>query len=151
MAKPRIYLPGSKTAVILLAFSASLGWAASRVVPSATGWPLCADPSIWTLVEAKPGEVGTASGIPEEHLLRRVVIYSPARTAAQQGSGKVERWKINFLSTHKYVLGTSMATLIYANVGDSALSVDNEEAAKAFAERHGWEYVVSFAGPRLNN
>lgn len=32
----------------------------------------------------------------------------------------------------------------YANVGDAALSFDSEEAAKAFAERHGWEYVVCF-------
>jgi hypothetical protein len=30
----------------------------------------------------------------------------------------------------------------YAHVGDSALGFDSEEAAKAFAERHGWEYVV---------
>lgn len=30
----------------------------------------------------------------------------------------------------------------YANVGDSALSFDSEEAAKSFAERHGWNYVV---------
>lgn len=33
----------------------------------------------------------------------------------------------------------------YANVGDSALSFDSEEAAKAFAEKHGWEYVVMLA------
>ena len=32
----------------------------------------------------------------------------------------------------------------YANVGDSALSFDSEESAKAFAERHGWDYVVCF-------
>lgn len=31
----------------------------------------------------------------------------------------------------------------YANVGDSALSFDSEEAAKEFAERHGWHYTVS--------
>lgn len=30
----------------------------------------------------------------------------------------------------------------YANVGDSALSFDSVEAAKAFAEKHGWEYSV---------
>jgi NADH dehydrogenase (ubiquinone) Fe-S protein 4 len=30
----------------------------------------------------------------------------------------------------------------YAHVGDSALDFDSEEAAKEFAERHGWEYVV---------
>ena len=30
----------------------------------------------------------------------------------------------------------------YANVGDAALSFDSEEAAKEFAEKHGWEYTV---------
>lgn len=30
----------------------------------------------------------------------------------------------------------------YANVGESALTFDDEEAAKSFAERHGWHYVV---------
>ncbi|CAN1342998.1 NADH dehydrogenase [ubiquinone] iron-sulfur protein 4, mitochondrial [Linum perenne] len=55
------------------------------------------------LVEAKPGEIGMVSGIPTEHLRRRVVIYSPARTATQQGSGKLGKWKINFVSTQKYV------------------------------------------------
>ncbi|KAF5766707.1 putative NADH:ubiquinone reductase (H(+)-translocating) [Helianthus annuus] len=55
------------------------------------------------LVEVNPGEVGVISGIPQEQLRRRVLIYSPARTATQQGSGKVGKWKINFLSTQKYV------------------------------------------------
>lgn len=32
----------------------------------------------------------------------------------------------------------------YAHVGDSALDFDTEEAAKEFAARHGWEYVVCF-------
>ncbi|KAJ8769395.1 hypothetical protein K2173_002599 [Erythroxylum novogranatense] len=53
------------------------------------------------LVEVKPGEIGMVSGNPEEHLRRTVVIYSPARTASQQGAGKVGRWKINFISTQK--------------------------------------------------
>lgn len=31
----------------------------------------------------------------------------------------------------------------YANVGEAAaLSFDGEEAAKAFAEKYGWDYVV---------
>lgn len=30
----------------------------------------------------------------------------------------------------------------YANVGEAGLSFDSEEAAKAFAEKHGWEYSV---------
>ena len=31
----------------------------------------------------------------------------------------------------------------YANVGNSALGFDSEEVTKAFAEKHGWNYVVS--------
>jgi len=31
----------------------------------------------------------------------QVLIYSPARTAGQQGSGNVGIWRINFLSTQK--------------------------------------------------
>lgn len=30
----------------------------------------------------------------------------------------------------------------YANVGDAGLAFDSEEAAKAFAEKYGWDYVV---------
>lgn len=30
----------------------------------------------------------------------------------------------------------------YSHVGDSALTFDSEQAAKAFAEKHGWEYSV---------
>lgn len=30
----------------------------------------------------------------------------------------------------------------YANVGEAGLSFESEEAAKAFVEKHGWEYVV---------
>ncbi|CAN1191320.1 NADH dehydrogenase [ubiquinone] iron-sulfur protein 4, mitochondrial [Linum perenne] len=97
------------------------------------------------LVEAKPGEIGMVSGIPTEHLRRRVVIYSPARTATQQGSGKLGKWKINFVSTQKWenpLMGWTSTGDPYANVGDSALSFDSEASAKEFAERHGWDYVV---------
>lgn len=33
----------------------------------------------------------------------------------------------------------------YSHVGDSALTFDSEAAAKAFAEKHGWEYTVCHA------
>ncbi|XP_059645467.1 NADH dehydrogenase [ubiquinone] iron-sulfur protein 4, mitochondrial [Cornus florida] len=97
------------------------------------------------LVEITPGEIGLVSGIPEEHLRRRVVIYSPARTATQQGSGKLGKWKINFMSTQKWenpLMGWTSTGDPYANVGDAGFSFDSEEAAKAFAEKHGWEYSV---------
>lgn len=97
------------------------------------------------LVELKPGEVGMVSGIPEQHLRRRVVIYSPARTASQQGSGKVGKWKIDFLSTQKWenpLMGWTSTGDPYAYVGDAALEFESAEAAKAFAEKYGWEYTV---------
>ncbi|CAL1380869.1 unnamed protein product [Linum trigynum] len=97
------------------------------------------------LVETKPGEIGMVSGIPHEQLRRRVVIYSPARTATQQGSGKLGKWKINFVSTQKWenpLMGWTSTGDPYANVGDSALSFESEAAAKDFAARHGWDYVV---------
>ncbi|KAG9157407.1 hypothetical protein Leryth_010252 [Lithospermum erythrorhizon] len=66
-------------------------------------------------------------------------------TATQQGSGKVGKWKINFMSTQKWenpLMGWTSTGDPYANVGDSALSFDSEESAKEFAERHGWDYKV---------
>ncbi|KAK9285275.1 hypothetical protein L1049_024465 [Liquidambar formosana] len=110
-----------------------------------TFFPLSRPFSADALVELNPGEIGIVSGIPEEHLRRRVVIYSPARTATQQGSGKVGRWKINFMSTHKWenpLMGWTSTGDPYANVGDAGMGFDSEETAKSFAERHGWEYVV---------
>ncbi|KZV24951.1 NADH dehydrogenase [Dorcoceras hygrometricum] len=98
-----------------------------------------------SLVEIKPGEIGIVSGIPKEHLRRKVLIFSPARTATQQGSGKLGRWKINFLSTQKWenpLMGWTSTGDPYAHVGDSAMSFETQEAASAFAERHGWEYTV---------
>ncbi|KAI5012395.1 hypothetical protein ZWY2020_024529 [Hordeum vulgare] len=97
------------------------------------------------LVEIKRGEIGMVSGIPEEHLRRKVLIYSPARTASQQGSGKVGRWKINFVSTQKWenpLMGWTSTGDPYANVGEAGLTFDSAESAKAFADKHGWEYVV---------
>ncbi|KAG9147551.1 hypothetical protein Leryth_007332 [Lithospermum erythrorhizon] len=95
--------------------------------------------------EIKAGDIGLVSGIPQQHLRRKVVIFSPARTATQQGSGKVGKWKINFMSTQKWenpLMGWTSTGDPYANVGDSALSFDSAEAAKEFAERHGWDYTV---------
>ncbi|KAG7034286.1 NADH dehydrogenase [ubiquinone] iron-sulfur protein 4, mitochondrial, partial [Cucurbita argyrosperma subsp. argyrosperma] len=119
-------------------------WSNSRAIRGTVA-PLCRSFSSDSLVQLKPGEIGMVSGIPDEHLTRRVVIYSPARTASQQGSGKVGKWKINFMSTQKWenpLMGWTSTGDPYANVGDSALSFDSEEAAKEFADKHGWEYVV---------
>ncbi|KAK0602986.1 hypothetical protein LWI29_000167 [Acer saccharum] len=119
-------------------------WSHGRAM-RATVCPLSRPFSSDALVQLKPGEIGMVSGIPEEHLRRRVVIYSPARTATQQGSGKLGKWKINFMSTQKWenpLMGWTSTGDPYANVGDAGFNFDSEVAAKEFAERHGWEYVV---------
>ncbi|KAJ7543653.1 hypothetical protein O6H91_09G047100 [Diphasiastrum complanatum] len=91
------------------------------------------------------GEVGQVSGVPEKHLHRKVFIYSPARTASQQGTAKTGRWKINFISTQKWenpLMGWTSTGDPYASVGDAGLSFDSREAAVEFAEKYGWEYSV---------
>ena len=96
-------------------------------------------------VEIKSGEVGIVSGIPEQHLRRRVIIYSPGRTATQQGSRKLGKWKINFVSTQKWenpLMGWTSTGDPYANVGEAGLYFKSKEAAQSFPEKHGWEYVV---------
>ncbi|KAM7507213.1 hypothetical protein LguiA_017666 [Lonicera macranthoides] len=123
-----------------------------------------------SLAEYRRGEIGAVSGIPDEHLQRRslidelymlgfgnvfrafqmassnqVVIFSPARSATQQGSGKLGKWKINFVSTQKWenpLMGWTSTGDPYAHVGDSAMGFDSEQDAIGFAERHGWDYTV---------
>ncbi|KAK2656808.1 hypothetical protein Ddye_009860 [Dipteronia dyeriana] len=127
-----------------MAHSLQRMWSHGRAM-RATLCPLSRPFSSDALVQLKPGEIGMVSGIPEEHLRRRVVIYSPARTATQQGSGKLGKWKINFMSTQKWenpLMGWTSTGDPYANVGDAGFNFDSEAAAKEFAERHGWEYVV---------
>ncbi|KAF9595117.1 hypothetical protein IFM89_037217, partial [Coptis chinensis] len=122
---------------------------ATRLLRSALLSPSSKSFSADALVpEYSRGDIGCVSGIPDEHLRRKVVIFSLARTASQQGSGKLGKWKINFLSTQKWqnpLMGWTSTGDPYANVGDSALDFDSEESAKAFANNHGWDYVVRYA------
>eukprot|EP00249_Psilotum_nudum_P010150 c22364_g1_i1 orf=764-1231(-) len=93
----------------------------------------------------KPREIGEISGVPEKHLGRKVVIYSPARTAMQQGACKTGRWKIDFLSTEKWenpLMGWTSTGDPYSYVGDAALKFDSKEDAIEFARKFGWEYTV---------
>ncbi|XWS21300.1 hypothetical protein CRYUN_Cryun30bG0043800 [Craigia yunnanensis] len=69
--------------------------------PDQVSWKRCCSSDALIEIGVKSGEVGMVSEIPEQQLKRIVINYSPARTASQQGSGKVRQWKINFLSTHK--------------------------------------------------
>jgi NADH dehydrogenase (ubiquinone) Fe-S protein 4 len=91
------------------------------------------------------GEIGEVSGVPEEHLHRKVVIYSPARVSTQQGTSKQGNWKISFESTKKWenpLMGWTSTGDPYASVGEAALYFESKEAAVEFAEKYGWQYTV---------
>lgn len=55
-----------------------------------------------------------------------MIIYSPARTATQQGSGKLGKWKINFVSTLKYetfFIQPSSFLVLLCNLKDTLLVI----------------------------
>ncbi|GBG79991.1 hypothetical protein CBR_g30252 [Chara braunii] len=95
------------------------------------------------------GEVGAISGVPTEHLRRRVVVFQPSKVVTQSGSSKWKNWRITFLSTQKWenpLMGWTSTSDTLANVGEAGLYFDSKEAAIQFAEKHGWEYEVQ--GPK---
>merc|ERR1712001_14744 len=48
-------------------------------------------------------DVGTTSGVPEEHIKERYVrIYRPAKNAMQSGTHGIKRWKIEFESRERW-------------------------------------------------
>jgi len=98
-----------------------------------------------SLVVQRKGEIGEVSGVPEEHLKRKVLIYRPARQATQQGRRGTEAWKIRFNSVDKWenpLMGWTSTADPLSNVGDAALRFATKEAAVEFAEKYGWEYQV---------
>ncbi|GBG81148.1 hypothetical protein CBR_g31824 [Chara braunii] len=91
------------------------------------------------------GEIGEVSGVPMEHLRRRVVIFQPAKVVTQSGSSKWNKWGITFLSTKKWenpLMGWTSTSDPLANVGEAGLSSDSKESAMQFAEKHGWDFEV---------
>ncbi|KAG0622085.1 hypothetical protein M758_3G071100 [Ceratodon purpureus] len=91
------------------------------------------------------GEIGEVSGIPEEHLKRKVVIYSPSRCTTQSGPAS-NQWKISFESVNKWenpLMGWTSTGDPYHSVGEASLNFDSKERAVEFAEKYGWQYTVS--------
>ncbi|KAG0622086.1 hypothetical protein M758_3G071300 [Ceratodon purpureus] len=90
------------------------------------------------------GEIGEVSGIPEEHLKRKVVIYSPSRCTTQSGPAS-NQWKISFESVNKWenpLMGWTSTGDPYHSVGEASLNFDSKERAVEFAEKYGWQYTV---------
>eukprot|EP00793_Prasinoderma_coloniale_P002546 PRCOL_00002028-RA len=85
-------------------------------------------------------------GVPEKELKRKVYVYSPARTASQQGRALVGNWKIEFESTKKWdnpLMGWASSGDTLSGTGQTALNFTSKEAALRFAAKHGWQAEVT--------
>merc|ERR1712128_88735 len=93
-------------------------------------------------VEGAP-DVSLTSGMPEEERKERVVrIYKPAKNAMQSGTAGIKRWKIEFDNQQRWennLMGWSSTADPVSNV---LLDFADKEDAIAFAERHGWEFIL---------
>ena len=100
-------------------------------------------------VEGAP-DVTITSGMPdEERVTRTVRIYKPAKNAMQSGTAGIKRWKIEFDNQQRWennLMGWASSADPVSNI---LLDFANKEDAVAFAERHGWEYVLEDPKERL--
>jgi len=96
-----------------------------------------------------PGEVGMASGVPLETFERRARVYSPARTASQQGLGGTAggygggpSWRVEFDARAKWtnpLMGWTSTADPLENVGAlGSMVFYTKEEAVAFCRRQGW-------------
>ncbi|EIE21397.1 hypothetical protein COCSUDRAFT_24641 [Coccomyxa subellipsoidea C-169] len=98
------------------------------------------------------GEIGIASGAPTEIYARKVLIYSPARTAGQQGKANIlgaasngPGWKLMFETQQKWenpLIGWTSTADPLENVHRASLNFHSQEDAEAFCNRHGWKFEV---------
>jgi len=90
-----------------------------------------------------------AAGVPLETFRRRARVYSPARTAGQQGLGGTAlayggapAWRVEFDARGKWtnpLMGWTSTADPLENVGAiGAMSFYSKEEAVAFCERQGW-------------
>lgn len=96
-------------------------------------------------------EIGLCAGVPLETFKRKARIYSPARTAGQQGLGntfannKGRPWRIVFDTQEKWInpmMGWTSTSDPLENVGRASLLFHTKEEAIMFCQKHGWEAQV---------
>ena len=108
--------------------------------------PACAAKTVpWRLACAA---ADGAPALPSPALCRtlQVYVYSPARTASQQGRALVGNWKIEFESTKKWdnpLMGWASSGDTLSGTGQTALNFTSKEAALRFAAKHGWQAEVT--------
>lgn len=95
-------------------------------------------------------DVGTCSGVPEEHIKTRTVrIYCPAKNAMQSGTNNINYWQIDFDTRERW----ENPLIGWTSTGDplSNLQVGfvSKEEAIAHCNKMGWKYYIQ--KPNVNN
>ncbi|KAF8055760.1 NDUFS4 [Scenedesmus sp. PABB004] len=104
-------------------------------------------------------EIGMCAGVPLETFKRKARVFSPARTAGQQGlgntsfGGRGRSWRIAFETQEKWInplMGWTSTADPLENVARASLQFYTKEEALAFCRKHGWEATVVEPQPRRN-
>ncbi|KAA8494716.1 NADH dehydrogenase ubiquinone iron-sulfur protein 4, mitochondrial [Porphyridium purpureum] len=99
--------------------------------------------------------MGAISGVPEEHLKRRLRIFQPASATTQQGKGvRTKLW----VAIYEKLEGGDRWTnplMGWTSTGDPVsnlrLEFPDKESAIQYAEKYGYKYVVSEREQRSEN
>lgn len=79
-------------------------------------------------------------------------IYKPAKTAMQSGQANVREWVLDFAPAEKRLRDPLMG---WTSSGDTQSQVrlrfETEEAARAYADKHGITYVIEHPHKRRQN
>ncbi|KAJ8752472.1 hypothetical protein K2173_004760 [Erythroxylum novogranatense] len=101
------------------------------------------------LMEVKPGEIGKvfpmnifSGGLLFIHQLELLLSKELEKPAGGRSILCQHKTDCNFCRWENPLMGWTSTGDPYANVGDAGLSFESEDAAKEFAQRHGWDYVV---------
>jgi len=96
-----------------------------------------------TIEVVGPADVGSVSGVPEEHIKTRYVrVYRPAKNAMQSGTAGVRRWKIEFDNRERWennLMGWASNADPLSNM---LIDFASKEEAVEFVEKNGWDYWV---------
>jgi len=94
-------------------------------------------------VQGHVDDIGSVSGVPEEHIQTRYVrIFRPAKNAMQSGTAGVRRWRIEFDNRERWennLMGWASNADPLSNM---LVEFASKEEAVEFVEKNGWDYWV---------
>eukprot|EP00899_Mesostigma_viride_P023583 jgi/Mesvir1/4409/Mv04624-RA.1 len=126
----------------------SLRACATAASKSVLRWGRVAGVPVRSFATDEGAQISVAAGVPEEHLHRKVFIFSPAKAPTQSGTAGLGEWRIEFDSTQKWVnplIGWTSTGDPLSTVGQAMLNFPSREDAVRFAEKHGWKIEVARA------